>query len=248
VNVSTDMSYDVLCTEENVFYYQAANVWYPTPMQCATMQPPELLSQCPDVVSSLEKLKADTCSDSITTMCDAAYTLNPPFTCERDIHLTMLEIFASSFADTQAVKVVLSFLCAVVLALWYKSYEPFDPVDEDVLVQIDKLKEENKRLKHTLGAVVAHLQKTDGGFKEYDDDDDAPQPTSSAPASSSSSTRRTDNKSSSLSRDDVVSTDSTTPSSSTSSRIGSAAFYVYNPAHAVWSDKAVASELDDVMM
>ena len=265
VNVSTDMSYDVLCTEENGFYYQAANVWYPTPMQCATMQPPELLSQCPDVVSSMEKLKADTCSDSITTMCDAAYTLNPPFTCERDIHLTILEIFASSFADTQAVKVVVSFLCAVVLALWYKSYEPFDSVDEDVLVQIDKLKEENRQLKQTLGAVVAHLQKTDGGFKEYDDDDDAPQPTSSAPASStsSSSTRRADNKSSlsssslskapssSSSRDDAVSTDSTTPSSSsssTSSRIGSAAFYVYNPAHAVWSDKAVASELDDVMM
>lgn len=166
-------------------------------------------------------------------------------------------------------KVVVSFLCAVVLALWYKSYEPFDPVDEDVLVQIDKLKEENRRLKQTLGAVVAHLQKTDGGFKEYDDDDDdddAPQPTSSTTASSSSSsTRRADNKSSSSSsslskapsasssRDDVVSTDSTTPSSptpssSTSSRIGSAAFYVYNPAHAVWSDKAVASELDDAMM
>lgn len=265
VNVSTDMSYDVLCTEENGFYYQAANVWYPTPMQCATMQPPELLSQCPDVVSNMEQLKADTCSDSITTLCDAAYTLNPPFTCERDNHLTILEILASSFADTQAVKVVVSFLCAVILALWYKSYEPFDPIDENVFVQIDKLKGENRRLKQTLGAVVAHLQKTDGGFKEYDDydDDAAPQPISSTTASSSTSftmRRRTDNKSSSSSfslskapsssssRDDVVSTDSTTPSSSTSSRIGSAAFYVYNPAHAVWSDKAVASELDDAMM
>ena len=152
------MSYDVYCKDNDGFYYQAPNIWYTTPMQCATMQPSELLRKCPEVIDNMNTLKSNTCKNSIHKLCDASYTLNPPFSCEHDVHLTILQILANAFSTTNAVRLIITVISSVLLVNLYKNYSPFYQSD-DYKNEINILKTENEILQKKVEIMIYHLQK-----------------------------------------------------------------------------------------
>ena len=76
-------------------YYQK-NEFFPFPESCSRLysSPTDItlqsLSRCTSEQSTYNKFFNTSCIDSFSTICNAAYTNNPPFSCERYIHPDVL--------------------------------------------------------------------------------------------------------------------------------------------------------------
>ena len=139
------MDYSVICPSKNGYYYQAPNVWYPTPSECIYMQPPELLTSCAPLIDNLKALKDSTCQASIKKMCRATYELNPPFTRTRQVKANTLTAFSNAFSNTNVVWGIIAILIGTYFARVHKDYMAFDKMEEEIDNKLWWSSKSNKR-------------------------------------------------------------------------------------------------------
>lgn len=77
------------------------------------------IKSCSGTRSLYDKFATDNCADSFDTVCDAAYTDNPPFSCETQENPDLLTTLGAALANASAFWAVLAIIISVGLKKVY---------------------------------------------------------------------------------------------------------------------------------
>eukprot|EP01039_Chlorochromonas_danica_P003631 gene3631-3976_t len=125
IDSSVSTTFSGQCDEVNGIYYQD-NEHFSVPSSCQGYidtkdNATELLS-CEGVASLYDTFTTTTCEESYSVVCEAAFTNNPPFSCEKTTYPSWITNLATAFANGSGVTSIVFILIKLILRQIYKHY------------------------------------------------------------------------------------------------------------------------------